>query len=166
MKAILQALGYGSIAATVIGGIVIAVSLLDHRVEQKNSTNDESIQTESRSNQPVETEKIQYMGWEDIDKEFFDEKAEFRNKYTPCYCTVYSDDYMAIDIPIDGDNSEFKEIVIEPWKSKEQSYIPYDYTTVPGYYLDNNTGRAWSVKMVDYEFLSGFLSRTEGDTVT
>ena len=54
MKAILQALGYGSIAATVIGGIVIAVSLLDHRVEQKNSTNDDSIQTESKSNQPVD----------------------------------------------------------------------------------------------------------------
>ena len=162
MKSFITALGFGAIATAIIGGIVVAVSLLDHRVNKekaKKETTSNDISEERPSNQPVASEKVQYLGWEDVSEEFFEDRAEDDGDYKPRYCTVYSDDYVVISIPIDED--EYKEIVFSPWEVKNQDYIPYEYTTVPGYYLNHKTGEAWSVKEVNYEFLGGYLSSRE-----
>lgn len=167
MKSFVTALGFGAIATALIGGIVVAVSLLDHRVNKDKTTSTEAVNdisekvSENPSNQPIVSEKVQYLGWEDIDENSFKTDAEDGNKYKPCYCTVYSDDYVLLTIPVDGVSDEYTEICFEPWKVKEQDYIPYEYTTVPGYYLNCKTGEAWSVKEVNYEFLGGFISSRE-----
>lgn len=163
MKTFITALGFGALATAIIGGIVVAVSLLDHKVNkgEAKEANDISEVSEKPSNQPTVTEKVQYLGWEDVNEEFFEKEAEDRNTYKACYCTVYSDDYMTLFVPTNRDNDEFEEIYIEPWKAKDQEYIPYEYTMVSGYYLNHKTGEAWSVKVVNYEFLGGYISSRE-----
>lgn len=165
MKSFITALGFGAIATAIIGGIVVAVSLLDHRVNKESpkeeTTTANDISEEKPSNQPVVSEKVQYLGWEDVTQEFFEDRAEDDGIYKPRYCTVYSDDYVVISIPIDECDDEYNEIVFSPWEAKNQDYIPYEYTTVPGYYLNHKTGEAWSVKEVNYEFLGGYISSRE-----
>lgn len=164
MKTFITALGFGALATAIIGGIVVAVSLLDHKVNkgEAKEANDISEVSEKPSNQPTVTEKFQYLGWEDVNEEFFKERAEVDGDYKPRYCTVYSDDYVVISIPIDGYVDEYKEFVFSPWEVKNQDCIPYEYTMTPGYYLNHKTGEAWSVKEVNYEFfLGGYISSRE-----
>lgn len=166
MKTFITALGLGTLATAIIGGIVVAVSLLDHKVN-KDKPKEEHIDiskevSEKPSNQPVVSEKVQYLGWEDVNEEFFEDKVVEDGAYKACYCTVYSDDYMTLFIPTNKDNDEFDEIYIEPWKARDQEYIPYEYTMVDGYYLNHKTGEAWSVKVVNYEFLGGYISSRKG----
>lgn len=166
MKAILQAIGFGAIATTLIGGIVIAVSLIDHRVDKPSEpSNDISTEIPERpSNQPSVSEKVQYDGWEEIDEETFETKAEYRHEFKACYCTVYDDDYMELLIPCSPDNDEFDTIVIEPWDIKEQNHIPYEFLMVNGYYLDHSSKRAWSIINYPGEYLGGYASYREGTT--
>lgn len=166
MKAILQAIGFGAIATTLIGGIVIAVSLIDHRVDKPSEPpNDISTEIPERpSNQPSVSEKVQYNGWEEIDEETFETKAEYRHEFKACYCTVYDDDYMELLIPCSPDNDEFDTIVIEPWDIKEQNHIPYEFLMVNGYYLDHSFKRAWSIINYPGEYLGGYASYREGTT--
>jgi hypothetical protein len=166
MKAILQAIGFGAIATTIIGGIVIAVSLIDHRVDKSSEPpNDISTEIPERpSNRPSVSEKVQYDGWEEIDEETFETKAEYRHEFKACYCTVYDDDYMELLIPCSPDNDEFDTIVIEPWDIKEQNHIPYEFLMVNGYYLDYSSKRAWSIINYPGEYLGGYASYREGTT--
>lgn len=166
MKAILQAIGFGAIATTLIGGIVIAVSLIDHRADKPSEpSNDISTEIPERpSNQPTVSEKVQYNGWEEIDEETFETKAEYRHEFKACYCTVYDDDYMELLIPRSPDNDEFDTIVIEPWDIKEQNHIPYEFLMVNGYYLDHSFKRAWSIINYPGEYLGGYASYREGTT--
>lgn len=163
MKAVLQAIGFGAIATTLIGGIVIAVSLIDHRVNKPTeSVNDISTETpkapERPSNQPTVSEKVQYDGWEEIDEETFERKAEYRHEYQACYCSVYEDDYMELLIPCTPDNDEFDTIVIEPWDLDNQNHIPVEYLMCDGYYIDHITKRAWFIKEYPGEYLGGYAS--------
>lgn len=169
MKTVLKAIGFGAIATTLIGGIVIAVSLIDHRVNKPSeSVNDIPTEApkvpERPSNQPTVTEKVQYDGWEEIDEETFETKAEYRHEYKACYCSVYEDDYMELLIPCTPDNDEFDTVVIEPWNIKQQTHIPYEFLMVNGYYLDHSSKCAWSIINYPGEYLGGYASYREGIT--
>lgn len=163
MKAILQAIGFGTLATAIIGGIVIAVSLVDHRVD-KSSESPIDISTEEPkrpSNQPTVMEKAQYLGWTEIDEETFESRTDYRHEYLACYCSMYDDGYMELLIAKDLDNDEFDVIVIEPWRVNDQSYIPVEYTYVDSCYINNKTKQAWSVKVLSYNYLGGYMSYRE-----
>ena len=83
MKSILQALGLGTLATALIGGVVVVVSLLDHRAIK----DDEPEPVES-TNQPIVEEHVQYLGWEEKNQEFFEDIVEHDCEYAACFCTL------------------------------------------------------------------------------
>jgi hypothetical protein len=68
---------------------------------------------------------------------------------------------MELLIAKDLDNDEFDVVVIEPWRVNDQSYIPVDYTYIDGCYINNKTKQAWSVKVLSYNYLGGYMSYRE-----
>lgn len=148
MKQILQAIGFSALATAIIGGIVVAVSLLDHRVIEQEETE----MSEPTTNQPTVSEKVQYLGWEEKNQEFFEDIVEHDKAYKARYCLLYSDGYASFLLPCTAVNDEFDEIVVRPWKVKEQEYVPYEYIVAGGYYINHATGEGWAIRHVDYEY--------------
>jgi hypothetical protein len=147
MKQILQAIGFGTLATAIIGGIVVAVSLLDHRSVRENDIPDEA-----SKNQLVETEEVRYAGWEEKNQEFFEDIVEHDGAYHPCYCTLYADGYASFMRPITCTNDEFDEVIVQPWKVKEQDYVPYEFIEAGGYFIDHNHGDGWAIRHAPYDY--------------
>ena len=145
MKSILQALGLGTLATALIGGVVVVVSLLDHRAIK----DDEPEPVES-TNQPVVEEHVQLFGWEEKNQEFFEDIVEHDCEYAACFCTLYSDGKAFIEMATDRTNQEFDVTTIYPEEYENQDYLPKEYITQPGYYLNRKKGQCWSVVKVSY----------------
>ena len=155
---ILTALGLGTLATVLVGGLVVAVSIVSSK--NKRKTDDVDMR---ENHQPIVSEKVQYLGWEEIDEDTYKKEAEGENnKYEPCYASLYLDGYLELDFPnrVSEDGGE-EFIIIEPGKIETQSYIPIEYVYNGGYFINHKTKQAWSIMSFNFEFLGEWANRGE-----